>query len=100
MDRKVVALVCGAVGGCVIGAGYLLWRIKCSHGHHHGHGHGHGGRGHGPFDEDGFISMWTHTQFENETEILDKEVSLKDGVKFYTQLSEFCRKHKNVRYNI
>lgn len=41
--------------------------------------------------------MWTHTQFENETEIFGHEVTFRDAVGFYTRINELCRKYKNVR---
>lgn len=83
-SKTALAVLCGAVGGCILGAGYMLWRE-----HHRGHGHG-------PFTEGEFDNIWAHTQYgEEEKELMEKTISFKEGLEYYSKIFELCSKYKN-----
>lgn len=88
-SKTALAVLCGAVGGCILGAGYMLWRE-----HHRGHGHG-------PFTEGEFDNIWAHTQYgEEEKELMEKTISFKEGLEYYSKIFELCSKYKNVRKHL
>ena len=94
-SKTALAVLCGAIGGCFLGAGYVMWRGH-RHGHHgHGHGHDHG-HGRGPFSEGEFDDMMAQAHFGDEKDLLEKTFSFKDAVGYYSRVAELCRKYKNV----
>ena len=93
VDKRAV-VVCGAIAGGLIGAGYILWRItKGRHSHHHSHGHRHGP----DFNSEDAVDMWIDSQFGKESEFFDFSFSPKEAIDYSMKVVELCCKHKKVR---
>ena len=88
LDKRAV-VVCRAIAGGLIGAGYILWHItKGCHSHHHRHDP--------DFNSEDAVDMWIDSQFGKELEFFDFSFSPKEPIDHSMKVVELCCKIKRL----